>query len=114
MTAPGVRPPSRPAGVWTAAVVLLMGLLMAGGTCFAVVLWELTHRFCLDGPSCPGPGALDLTVYATALCLPALYFAGTAPLLLRRGFTGAAGVQAVFLTGWLVSASVLALRLLPS
>ncbi|MYX33489.1 MULTISPECIES: hypothetical protein [unclassified Streptomyces] len=77
-------------------------------------LWELTHRLCLDGPAWPGPGALDLTVYGTALCLPALHFAGTGAVLLRRGFTGAAGVQTVFLTGWLVSASVLALRLLPS
>ncbi|WP_089227335.1 hypothetical protein [Actinacidiphila glaucinigra] len=114
MTPPVDRFPTRRAENRTAVGMFLTSLLLAVATYVAVGLWEVTHTFCLDGPGCPGPDAVDLAVYGSVLGLPAVYFAGTAVVLMRRGVTAAAGVQAVFLTGWLVPASVLALRLLAS
>ncbi|MFE0628466.1 hypothetical protein ACFW3D_16020 [Streptomyces sp. NPDC058864] len=114
MTPPVDRLPTRRAEILTAVAMFLTSLLLAVAAYVAVGLWEVTHDFCLDGPGCPGPDAADLAVYGSVLGLPAVHSAGTALVLVRRGFGAAAGVQAVFLTGWLVLVAVLVLKLLAS
>lgn len=105
-----MRPPSRCAGAWTAVAVFLAGILLIMAMYLSVVYWYLTHNLCFSGPGCPAYDALDLTVYGAALGLLGSYFAVTAVVLARRGHGAATGVQVVFLMGWLLLLSVLALE----